>query len=270
MESADLYYDSHYGLIICFRHETGLIPTGIKLHLQRQHRLKGAALHAVLTDIESHTFILHHPVAVHPSPPPTPAVRGLAVEQGFQCQLPNCNDEKEALSRHKRTVEKHQARIHKVPNQRQRKGQRTWQSLQQSISSPVIKSVIIQSFFPQPFYRPFVVVPASSPPSGPPSGPPPRSPPSSLSRSPLSRPSRSLIQQKLRQDHSASQQAAQAALQSIPTDQYKSQVPPWLVQTGVGRYLAGLDKDLIYRLIAPAGSGRSLQDCMRSPSNSSR
>ena len=153
---------------------------------------------------------------------------------------PRCNGEGAALSQHRRTVEKHQARVHSATGQKGRLS-----------TSQLIEPVYMQSLFSQPYHQPFVVCLPSSPLLV--------STKDSLAR-----------MKRLQQDYNESLEVDRLALQSISTQSDKGQVPPWLVSSGIHQFLAGWRKESVLALIASlskeeehlASVGVVVNDCL--------
>ena len=102
MEAVNLRYSTTYKIIICLECKAGLPSTGIAKHLRREHRVKNPLLHAALE--ETGIKQLSRLESIPTPPNGQSSIADLAVLKGFQCQLPDCNNEPEALSRNRDIV----------------------------------------------------------------------------------------------------------------------------------------------------------------------
>ena len=153
----------------------------------------------------------------------------------FHCQLPNCNGERAALSQLRRTVEKHQAKVHGVNNERRRGGRTSPGSSGQFYN---IAAVRIQSLLPRPYEKPFIIkelVTAVLPLDGP--ALPQAPPPATLAR--------------FDADLEAATKEDEGLYNRVPTEATTAQLPPWLTQTRIAKHLGGMEKEMIHRLAEP-------------------
>ena len=235
MDQVGLRYSTSHKILICLQHGYSLLPKGIEQHLRKLHKIKGVILHAVLE--ETSLLLLQLPGFASIPPPNQPPIAGLTIHHGFQCQLPACNQDSGAISINYEFVRRHQARSHGV-NLRQRKKQLG----ENPSNSQDIATVCIQSLFPAPHYHPFIVQNEASHATIP----------------ILSTAEEDSTQSQLMQNYQESKEAEQTVIESIPIQEHKAQLPPWINHTGIFQRLSGLNRILCLQLIDSAQPSMSL------------
>ena len=217
MEALNLLYIARYQVLICQDCGFALTASNYETHLRKLHRFKGEALHAALNEVQQ--LKLQAPNAVPLLEDGHPPIRGLKSIQSFHCALPACNSEHDALSQHRRKVEKHQSRIHRVAKQRK----------SQKPTPQDIEVVCVQSFFDikTTYYRPFIV-----------SQQDPTSGSNGIGLHAETQGSTQALD-LLQSRYKASQQDWMQAFEELPDlEQSRSTTPPWLKETGIAEYLS--------------------------------
>lgn len=147
-------YLTQYRLLVCLEHRRGIPRCGVSNHLRKYHGTKGTELKAALLEVEQlqplPLIATEHPTVAHGSL----RIPEIEAVNAYHCVLERCNYEPELLSKDRRTVERHQARVHGV-NHGRKLGGRTRQGT--STTYYKINSVLIQTLLPQPFKRWFIV-----------------------------------------------------------------------------------------------------------------
>ena len=113
MKAVDLYYVEPLQLIVCIDHRYCLASRNLKEHLQRNfyHGYKGSILHAALAAV----FQLHvRDSRTIQFSVDSFSISYLLLETAYQCRFSAYKTTKTALSKHKRTVEKHLAKEHNI------------------------------------------------------------------------------------------------------------------------------------------------------------
>ena len=230
MEAVGLHYIQQLQLIVCTDCRYCIAPQRLKTHLQRNsyHGYKGATLHAALAA----TSQLHvrDPRTVEPPVDSSP-IPYLPLETAYQCRFSACKGTKTALSKHKRTVEKHLAKEHNIGHAKG-KTPRTAED---------ILVVKVQSFCAGDQYRPFVVRDACSQ----------LDEPESLHAESESESSHAVataqdvIAKELDAMYARSEQQWLSTFNRLQasTDAHVDQTPPWLRSTGINRWMIDLQKD---------------------------
>ena len=154
MEALDISHCVQYRILLCSLHGQMIFPASACLHLRRTHSAKNPLLRAAMEEIQAlePSLLPSGQIPSFPDQQPVLPIAGLAIRHGFQCALTACNGASDSLSHNRRTVEKHQLKVHAVGHRRQA-------YVEPSATS--IRAVCIQSFFPlsSSHYRPFLVTP---------------------------------------------------------------------------------------------------------------
>ncbi len=234
MERFGISYVDIHRVVICQDHGYALSLSSLKRHLQRLHAAKREELRAAMTEVQD-LELLYLPDEITQPPPGQPPIRGLTLSPGFKCSLGACNQETESMSTFRLTVEKHLARVYSVGRLKPTKP-----------IPAMIEQVWIQSFFTPPHYRPFVVVPNTPFPSG---------IQSNLSLLDANSAEQNRLTKQLELEYTSSRQAWKEAFAYLPTgsEQYQSQVLPWLKTTGISLFLEDLsqNKDSLRAFVTP-------------------
>lgn len=244
MEAVGLKYIQDYRVIICLEHQHGLIPTGIEKHLRRSHAVKGSRLHAAVREVALLSPRLLSPIELPIIPHYSNRIPGIQVIDGFHCLLPDCNNERQSLSCHRRTVEKHQARVHAVNQSRPRNGRRKEGSHQ---SPYKIESVCMQSLMPKQHERPFIVRAQET--TSQPTEAVPYLPSCAMT---------SLELEELDEIEKAVDVSEEAAHMQLTNDPPQSQLAPWLTRTGISNHIRSMGTDDIAALVRPPTEGKLL------------
>ena len=236
MERINLIYNREYRILICKVHQTALIPRSIELHLRSKHKYRGEQLHAALEEIQVIKPDLQLAESFEIVGSPIKAIPGVEVKKGIHCIIEEEHGVCDFQSVNKRLVERHQSRVHGVPDRRSKEWRREWSDRE------ISKVILFQSIFPQPYYKPFPVWleeeeeggEVEEREEGEEEGSRAQVAPGVLDR--------------LHADYKATQESIAEALGRIVDTPYKSQVPPWLSQLGISLYLSGLEKERIRQL----------------------
>lgn len=237
MEAAGLRYLIEHRLIICIEHGRGVVATGVDTHLRNEHRLKGTGLKAALQEVVQ---LRPQPFAAQELPTVahhTIHIQELPATEAYHCVLEDCNLEREALSMCRRTVEKHQSRVHRINAGRKRGGRGQDSS---AVAPYQIKSVQIQTLLPRPFDRWFIIKKDGDQQEG----------------SVKLRPSAAALAQ-FEADLETAEQKDRTLYDQVPEQTTQAQLPPWLVRTGISNHLSGMEKETIRTLVQSATEGRS-------------
>lgn len=221
MEALNLSYLNQHRVLVCQDCAFALTPYGYERHLRDLHGAKGSRLHAAILEIRG--LDLQEPNSVTiPNGGQSP-IQGLKITPNFRCVLPACNEEAEALSQHRRKVEKHQSRIHRVLKTKARKP-----------CPQDIEVVCVQSFFPSKYYRPFIV---RSDPDG---SVPLQGPSLAINEAVLHAegPEPDTNLDSVRSQYEASQRDWWQAFGELPNiEESRITIPPWLKETGIAEYI---------------------------------
>ena len=242
MEAAGLRHLPGLKILVCIEHRRGVPPTGVINHLRDSHRLKGERLIAALQEVEVLRPQLIPPSQLADVPHHTIHVPEIESRPAFDCHLPNCNGERAALSQSRRTVEKHQAKVHGVNDGRRREGRTRPGSGRQFYD---IAAVRIQSLLPRLYEKPFIIkeLVTAVPPLDSPTLP--QAPtPATLAR--------------FDADLEAATREDESLYDRVLKDPTTAQLPPWLTQTEISNHLSGMEKELIHRLAGPPGDSTYL------------
>ena len=231
MKSVEFSYCEFYQILICIEHEYALQPSGVELHLRRQHALKGSSLRAVLDEIAEKGLILRASHAVQQPSNNEPKITGLSLLVGYHCLLSNCNQASTALSQCRRTVEKHQAQVHGVSKRKP-----------DLSTTNLIGRVSMQSFFPRPHYRPFIV----------------QTKPVIESNLSACNEVKDVIREHITGLYDQSQKDWASGFEKVASSPHKSQTPPWLQITGISTFLSELNKDALRKLMQSTACDRLL------------
>lgn len=237
MEAAGLQYMSNHRLIICLEHRRGVVATGVSNHLRREHQLKGQALQAALEEVEQ-----LRPQPVEPTALPAVAHGTLHIPEiksttAYHCVLEHCNLEREALSSCRRTVEKHQGRVHRINKGRQHRG-RSRRDTQ--VVPYQIATVRIQSLLPRPHERPYIIQEAVYTP-----------------RERLEAQSSTFELAQIDKDLETARECDRSLYGRVPVEATQAQLLPWLVWTGISNHLSGMAKETVQALVGSATHGKA-------------
>ena len=144
MKICNLNYNSQLQLLVCVEHDLCIASKSLKAHLQRLHEVKGERLHAALVEVAQ--LQVRDPRQTL-APADSPPILYLSIDTGYRCGYIACNGGKDALSKNRRTMERHLTKVHNIENG---KGK----------TSPAcndLRTICVQSFCTGPNYRPFVV-----------------------------------------------------------------------------------------------------------------
>ena len=243
MEAIGLHYVPQLQLIVCTDHRYCLAPQSLKEHLQRNsyHGYKGPILHAALAAVSQ--LQVRDPRTVEPPVDSIPPIPYLSLETAYQCRFSACKGDKTALSKHKKTVERHLVKKHNI-------------GLTKGKTRRTVKDILVvkvQSFCTGDQYRPFVVREESSQPDEPErlhasSSPHADSEPE-LSQADSSShavaTTQDVIAQELDAMYASSRQQWLSTFERLQasTDPHVDQTPPWLRSTGICRWMTELQKD---------------------------
>lgn len=245
MEAAGLRHLPGLQILVCIEHRRGVTPTGVSNHLRNSHRLKGERLSAALEELEVLRPQLLPPSQLADVPHHTLYVPEIESCPAFHCQLPNCNEERAALSVSRRTVEKHQAKVHGVNDERRRGGRTSHGSSGQYYD---IAAVRIQSLLPRPYEKPFIIKELVT------AVPPLESP--ALPQAPTSATLATLA--CFDADIEAATKEDERLYDRVPREATVAQLPPWLTQTGISSHLGGMEKETIHQLAGPPSASTYL------------
>ena len=144
MKVCNLNYNQELQLIICIEHDICVALKFLRKHLQRSHEIKENSLRATLIEVSQ----LH----VRDSWQINAFVNNffifyLSIDIEYRCEYIACNEEKNALNKHKRAMKKHLTKKHNIDHAKE-KTQLTFNDVQM---------ICVQSFCTSDKYRLFVV-----------------------------------------------------------------------------------------------------------------
>ena len=238
MEAVRLRYLLEYRLIVCLEHRSGIVPTSVGPHLCKKHGSKGEVLNKALHEVAELQPPPLAPSAIPPVAHGTTLIPEIEAVKAYHCLLEGCNHEREALSPSRPTVEKHQARVHKV-NDGRKLGGRTQQGT--SAFYYQIAIVQIQTLLPQPYTRWFII------------------------KEQINRPPEHLEQQsstvelaQIDKDLETAKECDRSLYSRIPVEVTQAQLPPWLTRTGISNHLSGMAKERVNSLVGNASHGTGM------------
>ena len=144
MKICNLNYNSQLQLLVCVEHDLCIASKSLKAHLQRLHEVKGERLHATLVEVAQ--LQVRDPRQTLASVD-SPFILYLSIDTGYRCEYIACNGGKDALSKNRRTMERHLTKVHNIENG---KGKT-------SLACNDLRTVCVQSFCTRLNYRLFVV-----------------------------------------------------------------------------------------------------------------
>ena len=100
-------YDSERRYLICIRHGHGVLPSFFARHILEQHwELSLAQRQQLIAPTREEWSLAPLESIPKPSPYSLP-IPDLTVYKGFRCRLPNCNGERQVVSRSRKIVRDH-------------------------------------------------------------------------------------------------------------------------------------------------------------------
>ena len=238
MEAVGLRYLTEYQVLVCLEHQRGIIPTGVKTHLRKEHRAKGTELTTALEEVDR-----LRPPPLAASDLPTVAhgsayIPEILAVEAYHCVLERCNGESASLSESRLTVERHQARVHGV-NHGRKLGGRTKPG--SSASYYNIATVKIQSLLPQPYRRPYIIKENTE------------------RLREYSEPQSSIVVlAQIDKDLETAKECDRTLYGRVPEEATQAQLPPWLVRTGISNHLSGMAKETVNTLVGIATHGMAI------------
>ena len=241
MDAAYLTHDTTRALIICTLHGFALVPSGIESHLRNKHHCKGETLHTAKEYIKTVSSTLQSPTSIaQPAHYSTP-IPHLTKHHGFACNVPECAQQRDWLSQSRRAVERHVCREHDVPDGRSKAGRAHVDNERRPITP-----IRFQTIFPRPHFHAFIV--------------------DDPERERRSDGDAVTAKEAGEQDvaqveawwapYKMSKEQEQASLHAVGGKPDKSQLPPWLRQTGISNFIVDVDRGDVYAVLSAARSAQ--------------
>ena len=244
MEACNFSYNFEFQLIICIEHGYYIDLKSLKQHLRVLHAVKSDRLRAAVAETaQLHVRDLRHtnlPIDSFPIP-------YLKLDTGYRCGVVACSGGKNAVSKHKRTVEKHLVKKHNIGYTKNRT-KPTFNNIQ---------TVCVQSFCNENYYRPFTVRANQDPAENETKTP---ASPQSIFSLPANNRIRGLFEIDLAQKYEQNQRVWETNFDrfQLTADQYADQTLFWLRTTGINRWIRELntDKKILWELLHAVPNGK--------------